>query len=307
MKLVKPSFEILEQGSGLQGLEEQIEKAARTCYKSEEHIKDGSAHKMVNMLIKSGHGAMLEHGTVYLRFPSRHLFKGIKSFDIARLNANNYTHNVCGGNTFTTNYRVIVDKGWEWMLKYMCDPSDEHYKRVTVRFTCDVGVSREFNRHRVNSMAEQSTRYCNFSKDKFGKELTIIRPEEISEEEVTSCYSRWSRADDSEEAFRYMCGALSSESNDPLFGIIDTWLFANLACEWSYNHLIELGWKPEQARRVLPLDLKTEIVHTAFVSDWLHFFDLRCAKDAHPQARELAVPLREEFKKRGLLSEDECK
>lgn len=143
MKLVEPKFEILDQGEGLEGIYRQIEIAGRTCYKSEKNMTETSAKEFVERMIKSGHGAMLEHGTVYLTLPDRH-------------SADKYRHNKysCAvGSYVTTNLRVLVERRWMDDLKYLCKPMRYHMKRVTVRFTCGIDISREFNRHRVNSIA----------------------------------------------------------------------------------------------------------------------------------------------------------
>lgn len=120
---------------------------------------------------------------------------------------------------------------------------------------------------RVFSFAQESTRYCNYSKDKFNNELTFIEP----------CWY-WSNI--TRDGFSVFRTAMNEAEN-------------------TYLYLIDNGWKPQQARAVLPNSLKTELVMTGFESDWKHFFDLRCDSAAHPQARELAVPLKEEFIKRG--------
>ena len=302
MRLIAPSFEIMPQGYGLEDIYKQIELAGRTCYKSEDRITQDSAKRFVEMIIKNGHGAMLEHGTVYLKIDPAKISASVL-FEIINLTHNSYS--VCREVEpylyITTNVRVLVEnRGW-WMTKYLCSPTQYHEKRITVRFTCDIGISREFNRHRVNSMAEQSTRYCNYTTAKHGGELSIILPPELKQDDVDLHLDEWAGGDQT-RTFKYMCGQIYQDMvEDHFFEALDTWLFANLACEWSYNRLIRLGWKPQQARRVLPLDLQTELVHTAFVSDWQHFFDLRCAKDAHPQARELAIPLKEEFIKQGYI------
>lgn len=151
-------------------------------------------------------------------------------------------------------------------------------------------------------MAEQSTRYCNYSRDRFDNELSIMQPSEFTEEEINECLITHST--DSENIqdswFRNACKDLTYRLDDS-FSIIDTWLFAHLATEWAYMRLIKLGWKPQQARKVLNLDTASELVHTAFVSDWEHFFELRDAEDAHPDAQALAKPLHKEFIKRGYI------
>lgn len=296
MKLIKPSFEIYEQGPGLEGIYEAIERAGRTCYKSK-RPEGQTAKDFVDRMIASQHYAMLEHGTVYLTI--RGIVKPfVGPSNIGKYLENPYSKVVFGeGTTFyiTTNYRVLIENGWLNDLKYLCEPTEFHERRVTVRFTTDIGVSREFNRHRVNSIAEQSTRYCNFSKDKFGNEISIVLPDEIDSD---------SAAFYSEDVGFYELAdrAVRNEISTP----IEAWMFANLACEHSYMILLELGWKPQQARRVLPLDLNTELVHTAFVSDWNHFFRLRTSTIAetgkpHPDAAALADPLYKEFIERGYM------
>ena len=154
MKLIKPSFEIWEQKAGLNGVFRQIERAGRVCYKSEDKITETSAKEFVERMIKSGHGAMLEHGTVYLVIPytSKEIIK-YKNNPYSRVATMIGTHNCV-----TTNYRVLVENNWLDDLQYICEPTEFHEKRYTVKFICDRGVSHEFVRHRVMSFAQESTR-----------------------------------------------------------------------------------------------------------------------------------------------------
>lgn len=180
----------------------------------------------------------------------------------------------------TLNYRHIIENGWLDDLKYLCEPTEFHEKRVTVRFTTDRGVSHEFVRHRVFSFAQESTRYCNYSKDKFGNELTFIAPS-------------WMDNTSFENVDNYLHG----REYDMSFGSINL-VNALSQCELYYLSMINEGLKPQQARAVLPNALKTELVMTGFVSDWKHFFDLRArgiTGAPHPQAKELAEPLMKEF------------
>lgn len=296
MRLIKPSFEIIEQQAGLEGMYKQIELAGRTCYKSEDKITEDkitedSAKGFVERMIKSGHGAMLEHGTVYLLIPYEEAIDTIGDDWVhEQYSYNPYSVVAVYGNNYyiTTNFRVLVENNWMDDLKYICEPTEHHEKRVTVRFICDRGVSHEFVRHRVMSFAQESTRYCNYSKDKFGNELTFIEP----------CWL---------EDYNY-----KDNTYNQLF--IDSLRFAeahylDLLKKWDDkipDKRYKTGfrnnpWTPQQARAVLPNSLKTELVVTGFVSDWKHFFELRCASNAHPQAQELAIPLREEFVKRGYI------
>lgn len=302
MKLIKPSFEIIEQESGLDGIYKQIERAGRTCYKNENKIIDDSAKKFVDMLTKSGHGAMLEHNAIYLKFDLRKDYNGEPSFDF--YDFQKYTRNKYSDVNYfedfayvSTNYRVLVENDWLVDLKYMCEPTDEHEKRVTVKFICDRAIANEFVRHRVFSFAQESTRYCNYSKNKFDNELTFIVPswcENINEKATIDfdvCNTRekmfLQALKNAEDAYLILLGKWENKSKDKGF---KTGFKGN-------------PWKPEQARNVLPLALKTELVMTGFVKDWEHFFELRCDKSAHLQARELAVPLRDEFIKRGYINE----
>lgn len=169
MNLIKPKFEILEQPSGLNGMYKQIELAGRTCYRSEDKITEDSARDFVDRMINSGHGAMLEHGTVYLRCD----FKvGTPSNAEAYSLWSRYINNKYsvalqiqpnspipdGYTAITTNLRVLVENNWMDDLKYICEPTEYHEKRVTVRFTSDIHFYKDTTRHRVFSWAIESTR-----------------------------------------------------------------------------------------------------------------------------------------------------
>ena len=300
MKLIKPSFEIKEQQSGLDGLYKQIELAGRTCYKSEDKITPTSAKEFVDRMIKSGHGAMLEHGTVYLFIPLHcdktdyHIAKWYHSNPYSRVKIRN--EHYCfdsNGYYITTNLRVLVENNLIEHLKFICEPTEYHEKRICVKFICDRGILAEFTRHRTFSFSAESTRYCNYSKDKFGNEVTFIIPcwMDISEGSIElGNYDKTSA--------RYKDGIVRQIDTIPPYTGVD---FIRNLCESESDYLLMLnrGWTPQQARAVLPNALKTELVMTGFVSDWKHFFELRCDSAAHTQARELAIPLKEEFIKRG--------
>lgn len=161
MKLIKPYFEIIEQEPGLEGIYKQIELAGRTCYKSEDKITPDSAKGFVDRMIKSGHGAMLEHGTVYLKVLYKDANTIFGNWVTDQYMSNPYSNinfDYNGDYMITTNLRVIVENNWLDDLEYICEPTEHHEKRVTVRFVCDRGVSHEFVRHRVFSFAQESTR-----------------------------------------------------------------------------------------------------------------------------------------------------
>lgn len=321
MKLIKPSFEIIEQAPGIEGIMQHIEKCGRTCYKSEDKITENSAKKFVDMIINRGHTAMIEHGTVYLKlnlvFDYDLLGKRIIiNRDYLKYETNPYseTRYVPDGDSWTptgtgyitTNYRVLLQNDWLDDLKYQCEPTEHHVKRITVKFVCDRGVSHEFVRHRVFSFAQESTRYCNYSKNKFDSECTFIIPcwadslalQEAGERSLitsddygelfTEYYYKLNR----NEAAWFKPWDITPEAN---------FVTSLLVSEQIYLELLNQGWKPQQARAVLPNSLKTELIMTGTIEQWEGFFKLRDANDAHPQARELVEPLHEEFIKRGYL------
>ena len=292
MRLIKPSFQIIKPtGYTIDDIYNSIELAGRVCYKSEDKIAENSAREFVNRMIKSGHGAMLEHGTMYMFIPidcdkhDYHVAQKYHNNKYSRVIIRN-EHFLLNKNGYyiTTNLRVLVENEWMNDLKYICDLTEFHEKGATVHFVCDRGVSHEFVRHRVFSFAQESTRYCNYSKDKFGNELTFIQPCWLDEERL-KLYGPYHTI-------------IRDKSPESIF-------IANLNnAERDYLDLISLGWKPQEARAVLPNSLKTELVMTGFMSDWEHFLELRCAPNAHPQARELAIPLREEFIKNNFISNE---
>lgn len=197
MKIIKPYY-IIEDEIDPKKMMLTLEKAGRTCYKSEGRIGDGTAEKFIANIIKRGHESVLEH------------------------------------------------------------------EKITVRFICDRGVTHEIVRHRIASYSQESTRYCNYSQDKFGNELTFIKP----------CF--WNEDD---EQYKL-------------------WLNTMQYIEDMYNKLIASGAKPEEARSILPNSLKTEIVVTMNLREWRHFFKLRTASAAHPQIREISLALLDELKQK---------
>lgn len=296
MRLIKPSFEIWEQELSLEGVYKQIERAGRVCYKSEDKIAEGTAKAFVDRMIASGHGAMLEHGTVYLKCKTEvinmciHPEDGEEEYfnELEKYEYNSYSVTNDDGEYLyvTTNLRVLVENDWLDDLQYQCEPTEYHEKRITVKFICDRGVSHEFVRHRVFSFAQESTRYCNYSRDKFGNECTFIIPPWTEFKEGNYPIS-W-------DGLYGSCNTLVE---------YDSWFFWHLAlAERDYFKLLEKGWIAQQARAVLPNSLKTELVMTGTIEQWKGFFKLRDASSAHPQAYELAHPLHEEFIKRGYVA-----
>ncbi len=298
MKNNLPQFEIWNQEPGMDGIYRQVERAGRVCYKSEDHCTAESARPFVERMIKSDHTAMLEHATVYLLYRDGDTASAEQGGDAAVEALQRYERNkfskvstVDGCHYVTTNLRVLAENQWLADLDHLTEPLAHHERRVTVHFTTQIATTREFNRHRANSMAEQSTRYCNYSKDKFGNEISINIPE-------------WVRALSVEEPAQIDFLELAKKVTEGQADDYENWLFANLAAERAYMNLIALGRKPQEARAIFPLDTNTELIHTAFVSDWKHFFDLRAQGTTgapHPDAKVLALPLYDEFCRLGLI------
>ncbi len=262
MKLINPSVELITQAPGLEGIYKQVERVGRVCYKSEDKITEDSAKPFVERMIKSQHLAMLEHGTVYLA-------ASCDSEDLIFWKVANspYSKVVCNDRAnmlyVTTNLRVIAElNAWEVIDKYLCEPTELHIKRICLKFITSIGVSREFNRHRTASIAEQSTRYCNYSKEKFGGEVTFVLP-------------------------NWMTSPIWDENDRAGHIFLQTMKIS----EDIYLELLSEGWQPQQAREVLPLATATEVVYTAFEDDWKHFFDLRyrgTTGQPHPNAQQVA-------------------
>jgi len=199
MNVIKPYFIIESEVNGEQALK-LIEKAGRTCYKSEDKITETSAVDFVRRILKGKHESVIEHYS------------------------------------------------------------------ITVRVICDRGVTHEIVRHRLASYSQESTRYCNYSKDKYSNQITFIEP----------CF--WD---------------LNTEDGRKKYEI---WKSAMEFAEKKYMELIENGATPQEARSVLPNSLKTELVMTMNLREWRHFFKLRTDPAAHPQIREIAVPMLKKFK-----------
>lgn len=308
MELIKAGFEIIEQESGLNGVYKAAELPGRICYWSMDKMTPESAKPFIEGLMEKNHGAPLEHGTVYLR--DRYDVSAIGSWGQsigAKYNKNKFsivnTDDTCDirGVYVTTNLRVLFENGWLDDLKYLCEPTPYHEKRIMVRFTIDRFTGEEYLRHRVASFNRESTRYVNYSKGKFGGgNIKFIEPCWLSEREEEL-------KDSSEREFYSFCKQIAN-SDDDLFTDIDYFVFALKTSEWVYNHLTSLGWQAQQARTVLPCAINSPLIKTAAMHDWVHFFQLRALGTTgapHPQAKELAWPLMVEFLKRNYLTKDE--
>lgn len=274
MKIIDSSVEILDQKPGELGVYQMIELAGRTAYKSEDKITETSAEEFVKRMKNLGHGSPLEHGTVYLTIPKTDFNSIVDEHDFNFFDC----PFIYWGETklddknvyITTDYRTLYRLHYEDLLPFITEPTDRHVKRITVKFICDRGVSHEFVRHRSFSFLQESTRYCNYSKDKFGKEITFIRPQKELDDETRPVFE---------------------------FGL--------RVAEQTYFDLLDYGWKPEQARAILPNALKTELIMTGTTPQWVEFFKLRTAVNAHPDARKLATDLLAQFINRGYIKQEE--
>lgn len=320
MKFIEPSVEIIQQEPGIDGVMKIIELAGRTAYKSE--ATENSANKFVKMLKTRQHGAALEHGTCYLQIPTDDFRNIVDDHDFEFWECPyqwfgfDYSHQ--GYLYLTTNYRVLVEHNYEKLIDYIVVPTQDefewndgvyqHFKRrITVKFTCDRGVSHEFVRHRVFSFLMESTRYCNYSKDKFGKEITFIIPRWIHDiqEDIASTIDPLTY--DSREVFREYEGNTLMDMLCIYDRTVAQYVDTLSKIEQCYIDSITLddGTKlvPQQARQILPNCLKTELIMTGTLDQWQAFFKLRCAKDAHPDARYLADNLKQQFIDRGYIKE----
>lgn len=297
MKLIKQSFEFINQTDfSLVGIKKHIERCARVSYKSEDKITDTSYEKFVNMLESRGHDRPLEFGTVYLSRTSqkednmewldKYAYNPWSKFSFG--NGSTRINGELRNTVYvTTNYRVIKEHHWEDDLQYLCEPTEYHHKRYTVHMILDRGVMDEFRTHVGLSHLAESTRYVNYSKKKFGSELTFIKPCWLDDEKL-KLYGPYHTV-------------IRDKSPESIF-------IANLNnVERDYLDLIKLGWTPQQARLVLPLSIKSELISCGFKDAWENFMRRRSPKygdpGAHPMAAEIADKLCEEFLKKGFIDE----
>ena len=291
MKLIKPSFQIIEPtGYTIDDIYKSIELAGRVSHKSEDKITETSAKDFVGRMLNMKHLATCEFGTVYLYAHSMY------DLDIEKYRQNPYSKTIWSNNEhyISTNYMVLVENNWLDDLKYLCKPTKYHHKRYTVKFICDRAIANEFVRLRKFSFLQESTRYCRYSSNKFNNELTFIIPcwfEEMNQGIIKFEEGLYKDT----YCFQFTEGNKGKSCS--------IWYNAMREAEEHYIELINLGWKAEEARSILPLSLKTELYMCGFAEDWEQFFKLRTASNAHPQAKELAIPLKEEFVKRGYINE----
>lgn len=339
MELILPNTEIWEQGNTLEDMWKHVARCTRVCYQSTPKNNGETDEEFVKRVIlrpdsSTGelnfdkiHGTMLEHGTIYLyletgpnnafskfEYPSAHFTARYNWGDVvghigAKYRSNKYSKvntawvgKEIRGTFITTNLRVIYENNWLEDLQFLCNPSDYHIKRVTVSFTTNIGVTREFNHHRVNSPAEESTRYCDYTAGRLQKCNKFALPAWFLDEEHLSYIESYK----SDTVGSYLSDMWEKDNSTLLneWCDIDFYLAALTFAEWFYRMLRKKGWTPQKAREVLPLATKSQLIHTAFVDDWKHFFALRADEvsgPVHPNAKLVADSLKQEFIKRGLL------
>ena len=286
MKLINQNVEEWHCGYTLPEIWSHIAKCARVCYQSEPRNNGETDEEFIKRVILRNHSfdeiaksrglqlklhlSVLEHGTVYLDIPCEEdTTEGVMLFSRNKYSKHNYSN---GLNCYiTTNMRAILEQGLTKYLKYICAPTKHHHLRTTFNIITDIGVARELARHRTHSISEESTRYCNYSKDKFGNELTFIKPCQLNDEKL-KLYGDYHTV-------------IRDKSPESIF-------IANLNnVEKDYLDLIKLDWTPQQARQILPLSTKVQTIHTAFESDWVEFISLRadaCSGSVHPNMKVIA-------------------
>ena len=300
MKLINQSFEILEQRNfTLEGIKRFIERCGRVCYKSEDKITDTSYEKFVDMLEKRDHARPLEFGTVHLKMPWSN-FNNFVGFCISKAVWDScwikYYIDRDSENKMvyiTTNYRYYKKLkslkslyGYINIEDFFTEEDNEYYpKRYTVHFITSRGIMHEFRTHVGLSHLAESTRYCNYSKGKFNNQVIFVIP-------------HWCDLQEGE----YNAKTYYNNTYYNPYCKKDTFMRACFNAEEDYLELINKGAIAQEARDILPLGIKSELISCGFEDAWNNFFYRRCDNAAHPMARELACSLKEEFIKRGYLN-----
>ena len=268
MKLINQSYEICNQTDfNISSIYKHIEKCTRVAYKSEDKITENSAASFINKLIIMRHLAPMEFGTVHFKIPTTLFRTFIEDLIYCNLyNKEWLKYKVVDSYIyFTTNYRhwLELEKKVSYIREYFDSEDNEYYpKRYTVKLITSRTISHEVVRHRTMSFIQESQRFCAYNKDKFNNEVTFIKP----------C---WVVVPMTVEDFTFT-------------GLLES-------AEYSYLQLLKKGWKPQQARVVLPNSTKTELYMCGFKDAWEHFFELRDNKIVDPQMYDLAHPMHQEF------------
>ena len=314
MRIEKSKVEILEQEPGIIGMYRFIERAGRIAYKTEDKITEDSWQRFLKMLKERGHWAVFNQGTVYLRFNPAKEMEAWKKLKETKP-WTKWTKDVDWVNV-TTNFRVILQLGLEsFMEKYWEEPDASFYRRVGSLWSCSRATSHQLVRSRIFCFIQESQRYCNYSKGKFGSELTYILPQWIYRvrqdigstiDPVTYEPRNWILHLDGDRLWDELTlWDRTVSSRDDMWKAIEKEYLAEMLAGDGEK------LKPEEARGILPNDIKTEIIMTGYVGDWFYeppkdspekagFFFLRCAPDAQADIRVLAESLKEQMIERGI-------
>ena len=296
MKLIESKAEYIPQTD----LYKHIELCGRTAYKSEDKITEYSAKESVDRMVKSNHGAVLEHGTVYLIAKVDFTNRDIIDLE-DRYTKNPYSKVVVidGVIYITTNYRVIIENNWLNDMKYISKPTEFHDKRYTIKFTTDRGVSHELVRHRKFSFVQESQRYCNYSKDKFGGEITFVKPSWFKEHQILINADVAQSPDINGAVFYerpYKAYWINTDADGIDWYKEDFFIHGCQTSEACYKLMLAEGCTPQEARAVLPNATKTEIVMTGFNSDWVRLFELRLYESTGKVAPGMKVLMQKAWK-----------
>ena len=308
MEFLVAGYEIIEQEPGLIGMYKAAELPGRTCYGSQDRITETSAEPFCKGLMKTNHGAPLEHGTVYLSYSYPR--KSFNTPEIVKFYIANPYSSVHWADTeddyvacITTNLRVLFENNRMDDLQYWCEPTQYHKRRVQVRFSVDRFTGEEFLRHRKGSFNRESTRYVLFTREKFGGgSIKYIIPVWMLDKKVKIDHYA------ENNVTWYANTVLEHERTGQPLEDLFYWMCSLKFAEWSYSNLVnKCGWTAQMARTVLPCAISSPLIMTAFVDDWKHFFNLRAKGTTgkpHPQAFELAEPLMKEFAERNYIEKE---
>lgn len=316
MNFINPYVEIWEQNFNniISDMYSHIARCTRVCYQSEKKDNNETEEEFVKRVIlrktpwnsEANHLGVLEHGTIYLK--DEFIGNPNDKSELDKYKNNKYSRyykfakvlpNRCC-TYVTTNLRVLIENNWLEDIIYICSPTEYHARRVTVSFITNIGVTREFNRHRVNSPSEESTRYCNYNKRNDGQ-IKIGLPAWLLDEALLP----YIESHQFDKLSSYCEDVLANDNLIDNWCDIDYYLFALTVSEFCYNALITKNWKPQQAREVLPLATKSQLIHTAFIDDWKHFFALRSdniSGPTHPNANYIAKDLYNKFRNAGYIN-----
>lgn len=306
IKVINPNVEIWNQeGYTLDAIWKHIARCARVCYQSVSKnnwetdydflvrtLFRGTEPKDINTKdLAKYHLSVCEHGTVHLKYP---LIMSNAAARVSRFIHNQYSRikEYDGCIYVTTNMRVLIEHHWMGELEFIDDTNNNKFiDRCTFNFITDIGASRELNRHRVNSISEESTRYCRYTANKFGNNITVAKLPWIPYVDHNTGHDYTDGFYNDDEIYY---DGIIRDKYAVNWEAIDWFLYGLQIANLVYCKCIELGWTAQQAREILPLNTKTQVVHTAFVSDWQHFIDLRSngiSGVPHPMIKELADKL----------------